>query len=272
MKKYWKRTLAFCMAIILLLGAAPLTASAKTSIPTNAVKYNGHSYKLYEKSMTWTEAKAYCENIGGHLVTITSREENALVAALLDVLPSTYDVFIGICADNWNMWVTGEKVSYSNWGVNEPDNMEGHQFYGAIVNGTRGGERQSYHCEKGQWDDVDNWVCLYFICEWETTNKNVNTVSVDDMTINYKQSATLRPEINADEGASYTVKYESLNPVAVTVDDYGNIYGAKTGIADIRVTVTDSNGKTVSDICTVTVKYTAIQWVIVIIFFGWIWY
>ena len=36
---------------------------------------NGHRYVLINKEMTWREAKAYAERLGGYLATITSQEE-----------------------------------------------------------------------------------------------------------------------------------------------------------------------------------------------------
>lgn len=281
MKKYWKRTLALCLAMLMLLGAAPLTVSAKANIPADAQKYKGHSYKVYDESRTWTEAKAYCERLGGHLVTITSAEEQSLISLMSYVCSKDLywiGAYGGVSTGSWK-WVTGEKWDYTNWSqanMPKPDNVEGNEDYVCIyrimLNNNMPGTWNDEPNNGSATDDSYLIPKFGFICEWETTNKNVNSVSVDDITINYKQSATLRPEINADEGASYTVKYESLNPVAVTVDDYGNIYGAKTGVADIKVTVTDSNGKTVSDTCTVTVAYSTVQWIIVIFLFGWIWY
>ena len=44
------------------------------------------------------------------------------------------------------------------------------------------------------------------------------------------------------------------------------------GTADITVTVTDEDGNAVSDTGTVTVHYMLVQWLIVILLFGWIWY
>lgn len=79
-------------------------------------------------------------------------------------------------------------------------------------------------------------------------------------------------QINADEGAEYTVTYTSSNPSVARVDENGKVYGAKKGSADITVTVTDSYGNSVSDTCKVNVKYTFGQWLIVIVLFGWIWY
>ncbi len=100
----------------------------------------------------------------------------------------------------------------------------------------------------------------------------VKSVSVSDITLNYKKSATIKPTIKADDGAKYTVKYESSDTKIATVDNNGKIYGAKKGTATITCTVTDSNGNTVQDTCKVTVKYSFGQWLIVILLFGWIWY
>ena len=100
----------------------------------------------------------------------------------------------------------------------------------------------------------------------------VKSVSVSDISLNYKKSATIKPTIKADDGAKYTVKYSSSNTKVATVDKNGKVYGAKKGTATITCTVTDSNGNTVQDTCKVTVKYSFGQWLIVILLFGWIWY
>lgn len=53
----------------------------QTDIPSDAVKFNGHSYYVYNLSSvtTWEEAKEYCESKGGYLATITSKEEDEFV-------------------------------------------------------------------------------------------------------------------------------------------------------------------------------------------------
>ena len=43
-----------------------------SSVPADAFKYNGHSYKLFNDGMTWEDAKTYCESLGGHLAVITT--------------------------------------------------------------------------------------------------------------------------------------------------------------------------------------------------------
>lgn len=101
---------------------------------------------------------------------------------------------------------------------------------------------------------------------------NVKSVSVSDLKLDYKKSATITPEIEADKGAKYTVKYSSSDEKIARVDENGKVYATKKGTATITCTVTDSNGNTVTDTCNVTVKYNFGQWLIVIILFGWIWY
>ena len=102
--------------------------------------------------------------------------------------------------------------------------------------------------------------------------KNVKSVSIDDISLNYKKSTTLKPTIKADDGAKYTVKYESSNPKIASVDKNGKVTALKKGSAKITCTVTDELGGTVTDTCKVTVNYTFWQWLIKILLFGWIWY
>ena len=103
----------------------------------------------------------------------------------------------------------------------------------------------------------------------------VKSVSVDDVTMNYKASTTIKPKVEADEGITYTINYESSNSKVATVDQNGNVYGAKKwgkGTATITCTVTDECGNEVYDTCNVTVGYAWWQWIIGILLFGWIWY
>ena len=103
---------------------------------------------------------------------------------------------------------------------------------------------------------------------------DVKSVSIDDVTLNYKKSTILNPTITADDGAEYTVKYTSSNTSVATVDKNGKVTATKrgSGSATITCTVTDSNGNTVTDTCKVNVKLSFGQILITYILFGWIWY
>ena len=104
--------------------------------------------------------------------------------------------------------------------------------------------------------------------------KNVKSVSIDDISLNYKKSTTLKPTIKADDGAKYKVEYSTSNAKVATVDQNGKVTATKrgSGTATITCTVTDSNGNVVKDTCKVSVSLTWWQWIITIVLFGWIWY
>lgn len=147
-------------------------------------------------------------------------------------------------------------------------------------NGCKNIKEVVYEGTKEQWDEInfgknnDSIIDskIKFNSSQDNIESNVNSVSVSDIKLNYKKSATIKPTIKADEGAKYTVKYSSSNTKVATVDENGKVYAAKKGSATITCTVTDSNGNTVYDTCKVTVKYSFGQWLIKILLFGWIWY
>lgn len=65
------------------------------------------------------------------------------------------------------------------------------------------------------------------------------------------------------------IKWESSNTKVATVDDSGNVKLTGKGTATIRATSTDGSA---SAECKVTVGYSFLQWIIIIVLFGWIWY
>ena len=112
------------------------------------------------------------------------------------------------------------------------------------------------------------------VYEKNVEKKNVKSVSIDDISLNYKKSTTLKPTIKADDGAKYKVEYSTSNAKVATVDQNGKVTATKrgSGSATITCTVTDSNGNVVKDTCKVNVSLTWWQWIITIVLFGWIWY
>ncbi|MEE1011295.1 MAG: leucine-rich repeat protein, partial [Acutalibacteraceae bacterium] len=109
-------------------------------------------YVVYDDSLSWTKAKTYCENIGGHLVTITSAEEQKVVENLKK---NKKLYWIGLTDSEtegvWK-WVTGEKYSYTNWGDKEPSGSStDNQDYGQIYS-----ESRSELKPAGSWNDDYN--------------------------------------------------------------------------------------------------------------------
>ena len=85
---------------------------------------NGHTYQFYKGFLPWTTAKEYAESLGGYLMTVTSEQEQNLLAQYNAVNP-TAELWLGASdADlegDWR-WITGEPFSYENWADEEPNN------------------------------------------------------------------------------------------------------------------------------------------------------
>jgi hypothetical protein len=127
---------------------------------TNTV--NGHQYQRIDKPKTWHQARSYCKDQQGYLVTLTSSLEDSFVYDNLGV--SEQSIWLGATDESeegtW-VWVTGEPWSYTNWStehIEQPDNAHGGQDYLTY-----------YSINPGKWDDSDSPLSLerVFICEFE---------------------------------------------------------------------------------------------------------
>lgn len=121
MRKGW-------ISIVAALAMLPLVASADPIIWGG----NGHGYEAFgvEGGITWEDAKAAAEAMGGYLATITSEEENDFISDVLGVGSTAYWLggFQEAGTDEPNgdwQWVTGEAFSYTNWASGEPNNLTG---------------------------------------------------------------------------------------------------------------------------------------------------
>lgn len=98
------------------------------------------------------------------------------------------------------------------------------------------------------------------------------SVKLNNIETNYKKSGQLEPKIINPDNVGCKVEYKSSDPKCVIVDADGNYFAVKTGSAKITCTVTDEYGKVTTAECKVNVKYSTVQWIIMIVLFGWIWY
>lgn len=95
-------------------------------------------------------------------------------------------------------------------------------------------------------------------------------ISLESLTMNFKKTSRLYADVLPEEAAfSANIVWTSSNPKVVSVDENGTITAKSRGTAVITAATED--GK-FSDSCTVTVTYSWLQWIIVYILFGWIWY
>ena len=103
---------------------------------------NGHAYLVVtsETPLSWSEASSVAVARGGHLVTISSAQENEFVFSLVLARPDAFKGYYGpwigaiqrvdgVEPDGGWSWVTGEPWSFSAWKAGEPnESNEGEDF------------------------------------------------------------------------------------------------------------------------------------------------
>ncbi len=95
-----------------------------TALPGEVITFAGHRYQLVPGKLTWPQAKKKAEEMGGHLATITSKEENAFFRSTFGArLPNKKEITIGgsqKSADAPWQWVTGEPFDFTAWHTGAP--------------------------------------------------------------------------------------------------------------------------------------------------------
>lgn len=136
-----------------------------TPVSSNRIFWNGHYYQVFDEALSWSEAKKLCEDMGGHLVTITSKEENDFILSTLADMyqPEFRRFWIGLYKpDTEWQWVTGEPYVDENtfWRGGEPSG--GLEKYAVTYSSGEG------------WNDLIDEVYpdketrnSGYICEWE---------------------------------------------------------------------------------------------------------
>ena len=114
---------------------------------------NKNWYELVSAQVTWTEANAAANaatylGLRGHLVTITSAEENTFIG---DLIATDELVWIGLTdqdSEGSFKWVTNEPFVYSNWNGGEPSDGGAGEDFAEFI-GFAG-------AEFGKWNDLSN--------------------------------------------------------------------------------------------------------------------
>jgi hypothetical protein len=131
--------------------------------PKETTEFNGHTYKYFDMQTTWYEAEKICNNLGGHLVTITSEEEQNTVS---DLLKNTNngEIWLG-ATDSQNegtwKWITKESFNYSNWDTSQPDNANSVEHFAQMYKSGKWNDRTYYRSSS---------AIIGFVCEYEPKN------------------------------------------------------------------------------------------------------
>lgn len=173
------------------------------------------------------------------------------------------DLFIGVNGENTDM-ICVENEKTNNLALTLMDSqvkVEGDNLNGCEVTAFYDSSIYDLDADrKGDTLFVNQDNTIPFVCK----------LSEKSLRMNYKATATLAAKVTSSN--EYTRTWESTNTNVVTVDNQGNLTATGTGTAEVICKVTDSEGNTTTSSCEVKVKYTFLQWLIVIFLFGWLWY
>ena len=144
-----------------LLGMVYVANNAAEGNPLNPcgdgdqwIHHEGECYHAANGASSWFKARGKCMAIGGHLVSIASKEENEFIASMI---PRTYPqtVWIGMYESETGpyIWSDGSPEKYTNFEKDQPDDKHGSER--CVIMSVESGEWRDQNCEKG-WS---SYVC-----------------------------------------------------------------------------------------------------------------
>lgn len=250
------------------------TTEPISTIPEDACIYNGHSYMVCPESMTWQEAKEYCENIGGHLVTISDADEQKFVEDLAEKYTDKVSYWLGgSYSDAEWKWVDDTEFSYTNWDswsdgekeYRQPDNHTGDEFYLRFAN--RKIQYSTWYSNKGKWNDVSNEAdgstgdvplnSFGLICEWDSVER---ADKAEDKTEDVNPEDTIRKMERALNNLDMKELIECYEPqvqkmynenlmgmdIGSLLGGFTNIYGKEFGLEMPEITINIDNQEYIS--------------------------
>ena len=228
---------------------------------------NTNKYQYFEGGVSWYEAKKKCEELGGHLLVISSAEEQAYINSYVKELHQAgkltkRNIWLGATINNGVVtWVNGEKSSYTNWASGEPNNYGGVENCIMMYTPLSEGNLGFWNDESGYGRDDGGAYTLStmgYICEWDTDYKQedgfnfylnypTNCISVGtkvDLHVGYYLDGKVDSNTNK---YIYTVEDSSVIDIVDNgwSDKYGQkliVKGKKAGNTVITVT-NPTNGK-----------------------------
>ena len=125
----------------------------------NGILFAGHLYVVFEGEYNWVVTYELCENMGGHLVTITSAYEQAVITYLMNLesRTTTWYWIGGLRFTNGFSWITEESIEYQQWAPGQPS---GGEPLMAV-------QSYKYSSSVGKWHDLPVNHRMGYVCEWE---------------------------------------------------------------------------------------------------------
>ena len=151
----------------------PESQKNTATIPADAVVFQKKRFKLFTEQLTWHDAKKECQQLGGRLAEVRSKEENDFITKMA-VNQTVVGVWLGATDDvqekRW-LWSDGSEVTFKNWSA-----------VGAQPNGTAANDEDyllmmvknssvtKQSIPAGEWfdqPDSSKESGIGYICEWD---------------------------------------------------------------------------------------------------------
>lgn len=146
---------------------------AKDFVPEKTVRYETSRYKLFNNVLPRNDAQNFCRSMGGHLVSITDKEEQSFLEGLISSEGKRGAYWIGAYyineSDSW-CWLSSERFTYSNWSKGQP-RFHSFDVQYALMNADLdryGFGQWAAERSEGRTDKQDEYYTnIGFICEWD---------------------------------------------------------------------------------------------------------
>lgn len=142
--------------------------------PVKTLVSNGHLYELYDNQMGWEDAEEFCEELGGHLITVDSNYENTVAYDMISDRQGYCWIGLNynILTDSWE-WASGDWYIFNRWYKPSYGTEYSGEHYAMMYPMNIGTTAYA-----GTWDKCvgssarNSYYCYYnsfFICEYDTT-------------------------------------------------------------------------------------------------------
>ena len=205
-----------------------LTGISGNALGETTYGFNGHRYAVFDSTLSWSEAKACCEEKGGHLATITSAAEQAFIESI-----NSSQKWIGGYRNDDNVWrwVTGEAWAYTNWADGEPNDSSN-----VISNENR------VAVWPVKWNDLNenSREQSGFICEWDYDNVDISKASVALSKTKYTYNGKAKkPSATVKLGGETLKKNKDYSVSYISNVDVGNAYAEISGMGNYTGLITN---------------------------------
>jgi hypothetical protein len=142
--------------------------------------------------MYWTQANAKCGELRGHMVTVTSPEEQDFLEQYTEQNGTSMHYWLGATdaseEGNWK-WVTGEPMTYKNWDNKQPNEAD-------YVDPENGQDYMHMQCNPGKKDEgaYGTW----------------NDICDSGVTYTKKKDYRIPPSYNDTQYFGYIIEWDSL--------------------------------------------------------------